>query len=290
VKTDLPKKFEGRALLPVQRAVAGVIASAAFEGAGAGRGSTSGSGLPNLEGSGRASRGYEGREFTSVGERAAQRVQQRNRGMAAVVRKERAERKGVHLRAFGESSAKACCQEELETMSLMLNNRMVELIEDPLARSWYKLFNHMDDDGSGLIDFHELEDMIRNELKVPNSLLNDEGLRCIWLALDNDSSGQISSGEFGHFMQLGGYVHDTGTRWKDRLLKAKKAEAESVRKPLLEKLGERRDRQNADKASRRQRAQKYHDSAWGYSAPDPVKQSSWRSPRAMMTFPLSIRP
>ena len=34
----------------------------------------------------------------------------------------------------------------------------------PSKVSWFRLFKHMDDDGSGLISFNEFEGMVREEL------------------------------------------------------------------------------------------------------------------------------
>lgn len=67
--------------------------------------------------------------------------------------------------------------------------------------SWLDLFNHMDLDGSGGVDFAEFEWMIRKELGVHVSSLPNETLRALWNALDLDRSGAISFGEFGHFMR-----------------------------------------------------------------------------------------
>merc|ERR1712232_210947 len=55
----------------------------------------------------------------------------------------------------------------------------------------------------GKVNFFELEDMIRNELQLNRQKLSDEQLRALWRALDEDSSGLISCGEFGHFMRRG---------------------------------------------------------------------------------------
>merc|ERR1712139_131126 len=111
----------------------------------------------------------------------------------------------------------------------MGNQRMIELFKDPQARSWYKLFVHMDDDLSGKINYHELEDMVRNELKVPNSRFSDEQLKAIWVALDEDGSGLITAGEFGKFMRLGAHIHEVQESSKAKLMRAKKAEAAATR-------------------------------------------------------------
>merc|ERR1712039_1142877 len=66
----------------------------------------------------------------------------------------------------------------------------------------------MDDDCSGKISYAELEDMIRNELRLSPSTLSEQQLQATWHALDEDQSGLITAGEFGHFMRKGDHVHD----------------------------------------------------------------------------------
>ena len=67
--------------------------------------------------------------------------------------------------------------------------------------SWLDLFNHMDLDGSGGVDYLEFEWMVRRELGVRPSSLPDPSLRMCWNALNTSGSGAISFGEFGHFMR-----------------------------------------------------------------------------------------
>jgi hypothetical protein len=44
---------------------------------------------------------------------------------------------------------------------------------------------------------------VREVLKLSRSSMPEERLRALWLALDTDSSGHLSAGEFGAFMKLG---------------------------------------------------------------------------------------
>mmetsp|Transcript_41625 Transcript_41625/g.77552 ORF Transcript_41625/g.77552 Transcript_41625/m.77552 type:complete len:455 (-) Transcript_41625:35-1399(-) len=171
-----------------------------------------------------------GRRGVSVGSRAAERVRQKSQRLAAVVHQERAERLSTHL-LKGESggSPRIATEDECTQMSLTLNQRMIEVFPDPQARSWYKLFNHMDDDCSGKISFYEWEDMVRNELKMGPAKIADEQIKAIWRALDEDKSGLITSGEFGHFMRRGAHIHNTNEHWKDRVYKERTAKGEEVR-------------------------------------------------------------
>ena len=79
-----------------------------------------------------------------------------------------------------------------------------QLEPEPAKRSWYRLFKHMDDDGTGLITFDEFEDMVRNELHIKarraargEIALSEANLKSVWRALDADGSGYIAAGEFG---------------------------------------------------------------------------------------------
>ena len=64
-------------------------------------------------------------------------------------------------------------------------------------------FKHMDDDESGLISYIEFAGMVREELLMGPRELPEKVLKKVWLALDDDSSGQLKVGEFGAFMNLG---------------------------------------------------------------------------------------
>ena len=67
----------------------------------------------------------------------------------------------------------------------------------PLNPAWYRLFKYMDGEGSGNITYREFADMVRNQLKKRPEELSDSVLKGVWAALDEDSSGLVSTGEFG---------------------------------------------------------------------------------------------
>merc|ERR1719469_750923 len=69
--------------------------------------------------------------------------------------------------------------------------------------SWFKLFKHMDDDGSGKVAYLEFEGLVREELLLTTKELPEPALKAVWAALDDDNSGSISVGEFGAFMRKG---------------------------------------------------------------------------------------
>ena len=85
---------------------------------------------------------------------------------------------------------------QVVALSVKLNAAM-QKVPDPGARSWVKMFNRIDDDGSGKIAYREFERMIRGELKVGVAELGKEEVKGLWKALDEDSSGLITIGEFG---------------------------------------------------------------------------------------------
>ena len=65
-------------------------------------------------------------------------------------------------------------------------------------------------DDSGRITYTELLAMVREELKIKEKTLAETSLQSLWRALDEDSSGFVSVGAFGHFMKkgLGATAHE----------------------------------------------------------------------------------
>jgi Ca2+-binding EF-hand superfamily protein len=85
--------------------------------------------------------------------------------------------------------------EEVAEISRMLNVAQRSVVPPWETPSWFKLFRYVDGDGSGLICYEEFEEMVREVLKLSRSSMPEERLRALWLALDTDSSGQLSAGE-----------------------------------------------------------------------------------------------
>ena len=121
--------------------------------------------------------------------------------------------------------------DEVVGMSVRFVQRMAELEPDANKRGWYNLFKHMDDDGSGKITFPELVDMVRTELRLKPKEMLESTLKSLWATLDEDNSGFIQAGEFGHFMKKGEKavraLSPRGT-WRTRRDQAKRLEAEAV--------------------------------------------------------------
>jgi len=225
----------------------------------------------------------------SPGKRAAERVKRRNADMAAALRAERDVVLSKHLAKGPQgdgSTLRVASREEQVMISEMLNRRMIELFVDPAQRNWYKVFVHMDDDNSGKINYEELVDMVRNELKVQLNQLPDSTLSAVWRALDEDNSGLITTGEFGRFMQLGHHVHDKKVPWKERNLTNKKAQGDSLRKEREVMRVEHRQRKDEEDAARRRNADNVYASLWGQplsgAAATAQSKPLWRSPRALV--------
>merc|ERR1712232_1188752 len=209
---------------------------------------------------------------------AAESVKKNKLALAAIVRKDKV--KNLTVAAAGDRVAKL---PEVEQVASMLNQRMDMVILDKAARSWFKLFNHMDDDGSGNVMFHELEDMIRNELAVPEASLSREQLQAIWRTLDTDNSGFITCGEFGRFMRKGSLPEDKQRTPRKLLALEQQRECVAARQQRQKLLAERHATEGAALSARQGRAATSHSESWG-GATLPTKPAPWRSARAREVF------
>ena len=172
------------------------------------------------------SRARDIKEFhNTVGQRAAARCREKNAQIAQGMRAEMDERLHRHLLGTDPASA-----EQIQSVSLKMNEALARMIVDRTKRAWIKLFHHADGDGSGLIDFAELLGIVRNDLNMTTAQLSQKELESVWVTLDADSSGHISVGEFGAFMRLQGHIHDAeATAWKERLERDKLENASTMR-------------------------------------------------------------
>ena len=148
---------------------------------------------------------------------AVQQHKEKNLQMGASMRKDMDVMVGRDLNAKFKAIEPAGADDVL-ALSELLNQKMA-IFPDPNAREWFKLFKHMDDDGSGRISYKELAGMIREELKLSKADLKESKLQAVWRALDSDLSGFISAGEFGRFMRKG--EKEQGVGWKERTRRKK---------------------------------------------------------------------
>ena len=120
-------------------------------------------------------------------------------------------------------------------------------------RSWFKLFKHMDDDGSGKVAYVEFEGLVRHELQLTPKELPEAALKAVWVALDSDGSGHISVGEFGAFMRKGGGA--TGHRGGGMMAvhTSRRREAAQAQRSELERSTARLARKQQDQSAVRAR-------------------------------------
>ena len=67
----------------------------------------------------------------------------------------------------------AASQEVVLKMSIRFNKAMVPIFADPVQRSWFRLYKFMDQDGSGMITYFEMTDLVRNKLMLSERTLPD---------------------------------------------------------------------------------------------------------------------
>ena len=87
------------------------------------------------------------------------------------------------------------------TVAMLFHSKLLKLF--PQNPSWFKLFNQMDNHGTGRISFDEMAEMVRHELDISAEQLSQESLKGVWAALDDECSGFITCAEFGKFMRIG---------------------------------------------------------------------------------------
>lgn len=131
----------------------------------------------------------------------------------------------------GLADAEPASGDEVVQLSGILNKKMALVFADPQKRSWYNLFLHLDTDRTGLIQYAELVEFIRNELRVPPTEVPLEMLQRAWKSLDSNASGYLTTGEFGAFMRLAPFK--PAETWKQRLLREKRRTKQARRVPPL---------------------------------------------------------
>lgn len=75
--------------------------------------------------------------------------------------------------------------------------------------SWFNLFREIDEDGSGVITFDELQYATyrKDKLAMKKAQLPVETLQALWCALDVDDSDTIKADEFARFLKLAPVDH-----------------------------------------------------------------------------------
>ena len=67
--------------------------------------------------------------------------------------------------------------------------------QSSMRRNWALLFERLDVDGSGRLDFDEFTNAGANELEVEGEL---DHMKALWAYIDHDNSGEVSIKEFQH--------------------------------------------------------------------------------------------
>ena len=151
--------------------------------------------------------GHEKRDSAEKAEARRKVIFEANKRAAQKVREEQEALKDAHIMTSMSGEAPAT-EEEVQDLASKLTDKMHQLFSTvhngvKSKVSWFRLFKHMDDDASGLISYIEFAGMVREELLLDSHALPEKALKKVWLALDDDGSGQLKVGEFGQFMQLG---------------------------------------------------------------------------------------
>jgi hypothetical protein len=136
------------------------------------------------------------------GDTAKEMVAERNRRAGDALRQEKDQLFHRDLARSMADEPRASVDEVTE-LSTQLNVAQRSVVPPWETPSWFKLFRHVDADGSGLISYAEFVDMVRDVLRLAESQMPELRLKALWLALDTDCSGYLTSGEFGAFMRLG---------------------------------------------------------------------------------------
>ena len=93
---------------------------------------------------------------------------------------------------------------KVQEISVKLNLAMCLLWPEARSQSCYfRLFNYIDKDKSGLLSYYEVLRMTRDLLKIPESKLKEAELLEVWRWIDTDCDGVIQTGEFLRLVRKG---------------------------------------------------------------------------------------
>lgn len=95
-------------------------------------------------------------------------------------------------------------EHEVAEIACRLNAGVAFLFPEGRGQSiFFKLFRQMDSDDSGLVSYHELLKMVRDQLHLDARQISDGEIQGLWRALDADESGSIAAGQFIKMMRKG---------------------------------------------------------------------------------------
>lgn len=73
----------------------------------------------------------------------------------------------------------------------------------PGSDIWKILFNQIDVDGSGALDFSEIKRMVRADLRLPERVVSDYELHKLFIAIDDNGNGTVDFAEFMEYTSQG---------------------------------------------------------------------------------------
>ena len=118
--------------------------------------------------------------------------------------------KNGRLEDYDGSAEGEASPQLLAKMSFLLTKRMKEF-PSPQERSWVRMFNLVDRNGEGMIDYDEFRTLLRQYLKILKSEISDEEFKQMWHCLDEDGSGRVMHHEFAAFLRSCAYHAQTIT-------------------------------------------------------------------------------
>ena len=80
-------------------------------------------------------------------------------------------------------------------------------------------------DGSGVVTYDELLDVVRHKLEIKASVLSTNDLKALWCALDTDDSNQLTPEEMGKFFKRGEVDRKARSLQRQQTLKREKRQS-----------------------------------------------------------------
>jgi len=108
--------------------------------------------------------------------------------------------RSFHAHVLADDTTPLEKERDDQTVSRLIMEQMYKGASKDRPPSFAGTFAHADDSGNGLISFSELEDLVREELRIPLRKLSVEKLKGFFKAIDRDGSKRIKRDEFVRFM------------------------------------------------------------------------------------------
>ena len=95
---------------------------------------------------------------------------------------------------------------QLDDLALLMHNRIEKLYPDSENGGWLRLYKESDERGLGTLSLVIFSQIIRSSLGITRSRISELVLMRIWRALDPQSRGYITRGEFGALVRRGALI------------------------------------------------------------------------------------